>query len=154
MDQNHLNNFGRPSCKDHTWQVLSNLGHWFQRRCHLKKLLTDGRTHARTDGRTPDNWRSQKLTLSLCDRWANKKYIWTRIHSSKYKSYFRVIRNTVKKPNINYMYYQVDKNILFFFQITKVLLHLNRCYWRILKVCFHNYMITFRKDKRHLFWYL
>ena len=44
MDQNHLNNFGKPSCKDDAWQVLSNSSHWFQRRCHLKKLLTDRRT--------------------------------------------------------------------------------------------------------------
>jgi hypothetical protein len=28
------------------------------------------RTDGRTDARMTDEWRSQKLTLSLCDRWA------------------------------------------------------------------------------------
>jgi len=44
----------------------------FQRRCSLKKLLTDARTHARTDARTTDIEGSQKLTEHFVLRWAKK----------------------------------------------------------------------------------
>jgi len=59
-----LNNFDRESPRDHSYEVWSKSNKPFQRRCCLKKLLTDGRTHGRTeDGqRTPDIEGSQKLT--------------------------------------------------------------------------------------------
>jgi len=61
---NGLNNFDRGPPRDHSCEVWSKSNKQFQRRCCLKKLLTD----ARTDGRwTTDDGPSQKLTLStLC----------------------------------------------------------------------------------------
>ena len=50
MDQNHLNNFGRGSPKDHLCEIISKLDLGF-RRCHLSQLLTDGRTYG---GRRPN----------------------------------------------------------------------------------------------------
>ena len=58
MESNSLNNFGRASCKEHPCQVSSNLAKWVRRRCCLKKLLTDARTHGRTDARTHDGRRT------------------------------------------------------------------------------------------------
>jgi len=61
---NGLNNFDRRPPRDHSCEVWSKSNKQFQRRCCLKKLLTD----ERTDGQwTTDNGPSQKLTLStLC----------------------------------------------------------------------------------------
>ena len=68
MDQNHLNNFERGPTNDHSCEVWSKSNQWFKR-CRLKKLFTDGRTH----GRMTDKMWSQKLILSLRDRRAKKK---------------------------------------------------------------------------------
>ena len=54
---NGLNNFDRGPPRDHSCEVWSKSNKRFQRRCCLKKLLTDARTHARTDARTTDNGR-------------------------------------------------------------------------------------------------
>ena len=70
MDWNHLNNFERGPTKDHSCEVLSKSNQWFRRTCLLKKLFTDAGKDA---PRTMDKMWSQKLTLSLCDRWAKKK---------------------------------------------------------------------------------
>ena len=47
----------------HPMNISVNLflksGHWRRRRCRLKKLLTDGRTDRRTDGRTTDKYQLQ-----------------------------------------------------------------------------------------------
>ena len=55
---NSLNNFDRGPPRDHSFEVWSKSN---KRRCCLKKLLTDGRTHARTTGIEG----SQKLTWAL-----------------------------------------------------------------------------------------
>ena len=47
MEQNDFSNFGRVSHKEHFCEIILKSGDW-ARRCHLKKLLTDGGT---TDGR-------------------------------------------------------------------------------------------------------
>ena len=67
-----LNNFDRGPPRDHSCKVWSKSNKLFQRRCCLKKLLTDGRTDARTDDgqRTPDIEGSQKLTEHFVLRWA------------------------------------------------------------------------------------
>jgi len=44
---NGLNNFERGPPRDHSCEVWSKSNKWFQRRCCLKKLLTDARTHGR-----------------------------------------------------------------------------------------------------------
>ena len=69
---NGLNNFDRRPPRDHSCEVWSKSNKRFQRRCCLKKLLTDGRTHGRTDygQRTPDIEGSQKLTERFVLRWA------------------------------------------------------------------------------------
>ena len=70
---NRLNNFDRGPPRDHSCEVWSKSNKRFQRRCCLKKLLTDARTHAYTDGRrTPDIEGSQKLTEHFVLRWAKK----------------------------------------------------------------------------------
>ena len=46
---NSFNNFDRGPPRDHSCEVWSKSNKRFQRRCCLKKLLTDGRTDARTD---------------------------------------------------------------------------------------------------------
>ena len=66
MDQNHLNNFDRRPPKDYLCEIISKLDQGFRRSCHLSQLLTD-------HGRTKDKDQSQKLTLSLRDRWAKKE---------------------------------------------------------------------------------
>ena len=48
-NRNGLNNFDRGLPRDHSCEVWSKSNKGFQRRCCLKKLLTDGRTEARTD---------------------------------------------------------------------------------------------------------
>jgi len=48
-NQNHLNNFDRVPPRDHSCEVWSKSSKRFQRRCSLKKVLTDERTHAPTD---------------------------------------------------------------------------------------------------------
>ena len=55
MDQNHLNNFGRGSPKDHLCEIILKLDQGFRRSCHLSQLFTDD------DGRRDED-RSQKLT--------------------------------------------------------------------------------------------
>ena len=40
FDLPHLSNFDRGLSKDYSCEVLSKLADWFQRRCHLKHLLT------------------------------------------------------------------------------------------------------------------
>ena len=60
MEWNSLNNFERPSCKEHFCQVSLNLVERFRRRSCLKKLLTDGRTDARTHARTDDGRRTTR----------------------------------------------------------------------------------------------
>jgi len=58
-----LNNYERGPPRDHSCEVWSKSNKRFQRRCCLKKLLTDARTHGHTHGRrTPDIEGSQKLT--------------------------------------------------------------------------------------------
>ena len=70
---NGLNNFDRGPPRDHSCEVWSKSNNRFQRRCSLKKLLTDGRTD---DGRrTPDIEGSQKLTEHFVLRWAKKVII-------------------------------------------------------------------------------
>jgi len=65
---NGLNNFDRGPPKDHSCEVWSKSKEWFQRRCCLKKLLTDARTM--DDGQ----WAITKAHLELFVlRWANKK---------------------------------------------------------------------------------
>ena len=44
---NGLNNFDRGPPRDHSSEVWSKSNRRYQRRCCLKKLLTDGRTHGR-----------------------------------------------------------------------------------------------------------
>ena len=68
MDRNHFNNFERGPTKDHSCEVWSKSNQWFRRRCCLK--IVNGRTDRRTT--TTDGEWSQKLTLSLRLRWANK----------------------------------------------------------------------------------
>jgi len=46
---NGLNNFDRGPPRDHYCEVWLKSNKRFQRRCCLKKLLTHGRTHGRTD---------------------------------------------------------------------------------------------------------
>ena len=61
---NGLNKFDRGPPRDHSCEVWSKFNKRFQRRCCLKKLLTDGRTDARTDD---GHWRITKAHLStLC----------------------------------------------------------------------------------------
>ena len=48
-NRNSLNNFDRGPPRDHSCEVWSKSNKRFQRRCCLKKLLTHGRTDARTD---------------------------------------------------------------------------------------------------------
>jgi len=69
---NGLNNFDRGPHRNHSCEVWSKSNKWFQRRCCLKKLLTDARMDARTDDgqRTPDIEGSQKLTEHFVLRWA------------------------------------------------------------------------------------
>ena len=59
---NGLNNFDRGPPRDYSCEVWSKPNKWFQRRCCLKKLLTDGRTDARTmdDGQ----WAIKKAQVS------------------------------------------------------------------------------------------
>ena len=71
MDQNHLHNFERGPTKDHSCEVWSKSNQWFRWRCCLKKLFTDALTHQRT----MDKMWSQKLILSLGDRWPKKSKI-------------------------------------------------------------------------------
>ena len=66
---NGLNNFDRGPLRDHSCEVWSKSNKRLQRRCCLKKLLTDGRTDGR---RTPDIEGSQKLTEHYVLRWAKK----------------------------------------------------------------------------------
>jgi len=61
---NGLNNFDRGQPRDHSFEVWSKSNQRFQRRCCLKKLLTNGRT--------PDIEGSQKLTDHFVLRWAKK----------------------------------------------------------------------------------
>jgi len=71
INWNGLDNFDRGPPRDHSCEVWSKSNKRFMRRCCLKKLLTHGRTHARTDGRrTPDTEGSQKLTEHFVLRWA------------------------------------------------------------------------------------
>jgi len=65
-NRNSLNNFDRGPPRDHSCEVWSKSNKRFQRRCCLKKLLTDAWTH----GRTPDIEGSQKLTEHFVLRWA------------------------------------------------------------------------------------
>jgi len=69
---NGLNNFDRGPPRDHSCEVWSKFNKWFQRRCCLKKLLTHGRTHARTDAgrRTLKDHKSSLEHFVL--RWAKK----------------------------------------------------------------------------------
>jgi len=69
---NGLYNFDRGPLRDHSCELWSKSNKQLQRRCCLKKLLTDGQTHARTDDgqRTPDIEGSQKLTEHFMLRWA------------------------------------------------------------------------------------
>jgi len=74
---NGLNNFDdRGPPRDHSCEVWSKSNKWFQRRCCLKKLLTDGRTDARTHARTDDGRRTLKDHKSSLEhfvlRWAKK----------------------------------------------------------------------------------
>jgi len=71
---NSLNNFDRGPPRGHSCKVWSKSNKRCQRRCCLKKLLTDGRTHRR---RTPDIEDSQKLTEHFVLRWANTKMLQT-----------------------------------------------------------------------------
>ena len=77
---NGLNNFDRGPPRDQFCKVWSKSNKRFQRRCSLKKLLTDERTDARTHGRTDDGRRtpdiegSQKLTEHFVLRWAKNIY--------------------------------------------------------------------------------
>ena len=60
-----LNNFDRGPPRDHSCEVWSKSNKRFQRRCSLKKLLTDARTHGRTDDgrRTLKDHKSSLSTL-------------------------------------------------------------------------------------------
>jgi len=58
---NGLSNFDRGPPRDHSCEVWSKSNKRFQRRCCLKKLLTDARTDARTDD---GHWRITKAHLS------------------------------------------------------------------------------------------
>jgi len=74
---NGLNNFDRGPHRDHSCEVWSKSNKRFQRRCCLKKLLTDGRTHGRMDGRrTTDagHWWITKAHLSTSCSGELKKY--------------------------------------------------------------------------------
>jgi len=71
---NGLNNFDRGQPRNYSCEVWSKSNKRFQRRCCLKKLLTDGRTHARTmdDGQ----WDITKAPLEhFVLRWAKKNLI-------------------------------------------------------------------------------
>jgi len=70
-NRNGLNNFDRGPPRDHSCEVWSKSNKRFQRRCCLKKLLTDARTHGRTtdDGRR--TLKDHKSSLFVL-RWANK----------------------------------------------------------------------------------
>ena len=74
---NDLNNFDRGPPRDHSCEVWSKSNKRFQRRCCLKKLLTDARTDGRTDDgrRTPDIEGSQKLTEHFVLRWAKNRLL-------------------------------------------------------------------------------
>jgi len=77
---NGLNNFDRGPPRDHSCEVWSKSNKQFQRRCCFKKLLTHGRTHARTDGRTTDDGRrtlkDHKSSLEhFVLRWAKKTFV-------------------------------------------------------------------------------
>jgi len=69
---NSLNNFDRGPPRDHSCEVWSKSNKRFQRSCCLKKLLTDGRTDARTDDgrRTLKDHKSSLEHFVL--RWAKK----------------------------------------------------------------------------------
>jgi len=62
---NLLNNFDRGPPRDHSCEVWSKSNKRFQRRCCLKKLLTDAGTHGRTDNgrRTLKDHKSSLSTL-------------------------------------------------------------------------------------------
>ena len=79
-----LNNFDRGPPRDHSCEVWSKSNKRFQRRCCLKKLLTD----ARTDGRTTDagHWRITKAHLSTSCSGELKNY------SYMYKNSFKMIK--------------------------------------------------------------
>jgi len=71
---NGLNNFDRGPPRDHSCEVWSKSNKWFQRRCCLKKLLTDARSHGRT---TDDGRRTLKDHKSSLEhfvlRWAKNR---------------------------------------------------------------------------------
>ena len=56
------------SCKEHAFQVLSNLAKRYWRWSCLNEKV-----NVHTHGRTMDKTVSQTLTLSLCDTWAKKQ---------------------------------------------------------------------------------
>jgi len=65
---NGLNNFDRGQPRDHSCEVWSKSNKRFQTRCCLKKLLTDGRTDARTDdGRRTLKDHKSSLSTSCSD---------------------------------------------------------------------------------------
>ena len=85
---NGLNNIDRRQLRDHSCEVWSKYNKRFQRRCCLKKLLTDERTDARTmdDGQ----WAITKAHLEL--RWAKKTKVrhWRHVLFKHYSaSHFR-----------------------------------------------------------------
>jgi len=65
---NGVNNFDRGPRRNHSCDVWLKSNKRFQRRCCLKKLLTDARTH----GRTTDIEGSQKRSEHFVLKWANK----------------------------------------------------------------------------------
>ena len=64
MDCDLFSNFLFPQPKKAPHEIGAKLAQGLQRRSRLK-MLTDGRTHGRTDGGTTDEKLSQSLILSV-----------------------------------------------------------------------------------------
>ena len=77
-DRDHFSNLSFPHPKEAPYEIWAKLAQRLQRRSRLK-MLTDGRTHARTDGRRTKSDHNSSSWAEL--RWANNN---TKCHLLKF----------------------------------------------------------------------